>query len=268
MTSCDYQTILVHHDASGVVSLVLNRPEKKNALSAKMIEELSDAAHRLGLDPDARVVVLSGVGDVFCAGGDLGWMKAQIAAGREDRMREARKLATMLSALNRMPKPLIGKVQGGAFGGGLGLMCVCDYVVASSAAKFGLTETRLGLIPATIGPYVITRLGEGMARRVFMSARVFDASEALAIGLASEVADPDALDARVDRQVRPYLAVAPGAVGAAKALALSLGPRIDEQVVNDTVARLADVWETDEAAEGVAAFFERRDASWVRRRPD
>lgn len=266
MTAFDYQTLSVKRDPDGVTELRLKRPEKKNALSAAMIMELTGLAERLGSDEKTRVVALLGAGDVFCAGADLQWMKAQMSAGRAARMAEARKLARMLKALNTLPKPLIGQVHGGAYEAGLGLLCVCDYVVASSETKFGLTETGLGLIPAAISPYVLARLGEGMARRIFMSARIFDAEEAKAIGLVAEVVKPAGLRAAAERQIRPYLSAAPGAVSAAKALALALAPDIGEQRVNTSVTRLADAWESPEAAEGIEAFFKRRPANWVKRR--
>lgn len=262
MTVFDYQTLSVKRDPDGVTTVRLNRPARKNALSAAMIMELTELAGRLGADEQTRVVILSGVGDVFCAGGDLQWMQAQMKGSRAARIAEARKLAHMLKALNTLPRPLLGQVHGG----GLGLLCVCDYVAASSETKFGLTETRLGLIPATISPYVIARLGEGMARRIFMSGRVFGAEEARAIGLVAEVVEPAGLRAAMARQIQPYLTAAPGAVSAAKALALSFAPDISERRINDSITRLADAWESSEAAEGIDAFFRRRQASWVKQR--
>ena len=189
-----YETLLIEREARGVARLVLNRPEKHNAMSGVMIGELSAAAAELAADDSVRVVVLTGAGDSFCAGGDLGWMRAQMEADSMSRGAEAGRLAAALGALNRLPKPLIGRIQGQAFGGGIGLMSVCDVAVGLRGAKFGLTETRLGLIPATIGPYVLARMGEAMARRVFMSARLFDADEAVRLGLLARaviVADED-----------------------------------------------------------------------------
>ncbi len=259
----NYQTLDVRIDARGVAYVAMDRPEKRNALSAQMIEELTDLATTIGASVETRAMVLTGNGNTFCAGGDLDWMMAQIRADRVTRMVEARKLAMMLNALNEMPTPLIGVVQGGAYGGGVGMACVCDVTLALPGAKFGLTETKLGLIPATISPYVIARMGEGMARRVFMSARLFDASEAQELGIVARVvSDPDAA---IEAEVAPYLSVASGAVGAAKALCRSLGPRIDEDVIDDTIRRLADTWETDEAREGIAAFLEKKPAPWVQK---
>ena len=259
----EFTTISTDIDARGVVYLTLNRPEKKNALSALMISELTEFAGSIANETAARVVVLRGAGDVFCAGGDLDWMKAQINADRAGRMAEARKLAHMLQALNELPLPLIGAVHGGAFGGGVGMGCVCDVVIAESGTKFGLTETRLGLIPATISPYVIARMGEGKARRVFMSARIFSAAEAQALDLIADQMPAAQLEARIEAEIAPYLKVAPGAVGASKALARALGPKIDDAVIEETVKRLADTWEGHEAKAGIDAFLNKTAPPWA-----
>ncbi|MDI3335031.1 crotonase/enoyl-CoA hydratase family protein [Defluviimonas aestuarii] len=257
-----YETLSLDCDDHGVTRLTLNRPEKHNALSATMIAELTEAAGRLGRDPAVRVIVLSGAGDSFCAGGDLGWMREQIAADGATRAREATKLAMMLNALNTCPKPVIGRIQGNAFGGGVGIASVCDVAIGVAGARFGLTETKLGLIPATIGPYVLARLGEAMARRVFMSARLFGAEEAVTLGLLARAVDPEDLDDAIETEVAPYLACAPGAVAEAKALARKLGPRIDEAMIAETIGALVRRWESPEAAEGIAAFFDKRAPVW------
>jgi len=255
-------SIHIEQDARGVAVLALARPEKHNAMSAGMIAELSAAAARLGADDSVRAVVLTGTGPSFCAGGDLAWMKAQMTASRPERMAEARKLADMLNAFNTLPKPLIGRVQGNAFGGGVGLIAVCDVAVAAEGVKLGLTETRLGLIPATISPYVIARMGEAMARRVFMSGRIFEAAEGKALGLLAKSVIPEHLDLAVEAEIKPYLSAAPNAVAAAKALARSLGPVIDDAVIDRTIEALADTWETPAAKEGISAFFEKRNPNW------
>ncbi len=257
-----YETIRVEVDGRGVARLALARPDKHNALSGTMIGELTTVARLLGADAAVRAVVLSAEGASFCAGGDLGWMKAQIEADRAARIKEAKRLALMFKALNDLEKPVIARVQGNAFGGGIGLLCIADVVVAADAATFGLTETRLGLIPATISPYVVARIGEGQARPLFMSGRIFDAQEAQIAGLLTRAVPSDALDAAVDAEVAPYLQVAPGAVGQSKALARSLGMPITEAVIEATIKRLADVWETDEAREGISAFLEKRQPWW------
>lgn len=256
------ETIRIETDARGVATLSLGRPDKHNALSQTMMEELTEAAGRLGADPAVRVVVLAAEGASFCAGGDLGWMKAQMGADAETRRNGARLLAGMLSALNTLPKPLIGRVHGNAFGGGVGMMSVCDIAIAATDAKFGLTEVRLGLIPATIGPYVVARMGEDKARRVFFSARIFGADEAVTLNLAARAVSPGDLDAAIEAEVAPFLQAAPGAVAAAKAQCRALGPRIDMAAIEDSIERLVAVWEGDEAPEGIAAFFDKRKPNW------
>jgi methylglutaconyl-CoA hydratase len=257
-------TIRLETDARGVARLTLDRADKHNALSGEMIAALTETAARIAADRAIRVVVLAAEGASFCAGGDLGWMRAQMAADAGTRRAEATRLARMLQALNTLPQPLIGRVQGNAFGGGIGMMSVCDVAVGAEGARFGLTETRLGLIPATISPYVVARMGEARARRVFMSARLFDAAEARELGLLARVVPGDGLDAAVEAEVAPYLDCAPGAVAAAKRLARMLGPRIDDAVIAETVDMLVACWEGDEAPEGIAAFFERRAPRWRR----
>jgi len=256
------EAIDISVDGRGVAVLMLDRPDKHNALSAQMIAELTEAAARLGRDPAVRVVVLTGSGKSFCAGGDLAWMKEQMGADGATRAAEARKLAEMLGALDRMPKPLIGRVQGQAFGGGVGMMSVCDVAIGVEGGRFGLTETRLGLIPATIGPYVVARMGAARARRVFMSARIFGSDEAVTLGLLARAVAPHDLDAAVEAEIEPYLSCAPGAVARAKQLVAKLEPRVDDSVVAMTIDALVDAWESDEAPEGVAAFFEKRKPGW------
>ncbi|MBK1637065.1 crotonase/enoyl-CoA hydratase family protein [Rhodovulum adriaticum] len=250
-------------DARGVARLTLNRVDKHNALSESLIGALHAAADKLGADPAVRVVVLTGNGASFCAGGDLAWMRAQIEADGPTRAAAARRLADMLGALNTIPKPLIARVQGQAFGGGVGLISVCDVAVGVNTARFGLTETRLGLIPATIGPYVVARIGEPAARRVFLSGRRFDAGEAVAMGLLARAVPESELDAATEAEIAPFLASAPGAIARAKAQLRRLGPALDRDAVEDSIARLVACWEDAEAQEGIAAFFERRKPRWA-----
>lgn len=256
-----YETLKLATDDRGVLTVTLNAPERRNALSARMMDELTALPRAEGAE--ARAVVLRGAGEVFCAGGDLTWMQAQIRADREGRRVEARRLAGMLDALNTMPSPLIGRVHGGAYGGGVGMACICDVVVAADTTRFGFTETRLGIIPATISPYVLARMGEGRARQVFMSARIFGADEAVRLGIATQAVPEADLDAAVEAEIAPYLKIARGAAARAKALARSLGPRIDEAVIEATIDRLVEAWESPEAEEGIAAFLEKRPARWA-----
>ena len=257
-----YETIEIDRDARGVATLWLAREDKHNALSARMIAELTEVAQALGTDDAVRVVVLAARGRSFCAGGDLGWMQDQMAADAQTRGHEAAKLAWMLQALNTLPKPLIGRVQGNAFGGGVGMASVCDIAIGSDSVLMGLTETRLGLIPATIGPYVCARMGEARARRVFMSGRRFGAAEAVDLGLLARTVPAADLDAAVEAEVAPYLDCAPQAVARAKALLRRLGPVIDEATIAHTIAELTACWEGDEAPEGIGAFFGKRKPRW------
>ena len=258
-----YNTIAIETDARGVATLWLDRAEKHNALSAEMIRELTEAADVLGKDESVRVVILAAKGKSFCAGGDLRWMQDQMAADADTRRAGARELAMMLNALNLLPKPLIARVEGNAFGGGIGMMSVADVALGVPAAKFGLTEVKLGLIPATISPYVLARMGEDKARRVFMSARLFGAQEAATLNLLARVVEPEEMGAAIEAEVKPYLSAAPKAVAASKALARSLGPAITPKVIDDTIERLVETWEGAEAQEGIAAFFEKRKAPWI-----
>lgn len=255
-------TLDIRRDARGIISLTLNQPARRNALSSAMIDALTAFAASTNADPTIRAVVLRGAGAVFCAGGDLDWMMAQVQADRATRIAAARRLAAVFQALNTLDAPLIAHVQGGAYGGALGLLAACDVVLADPGARFGFTETRLGIIPATIAPYVIARMGEGAARQVFMSARIFDAAEAARLGLVSRLVAADQTEAAIEAEVAPYLAVAPGAVARAKRLARSLGAPITPERIEASIAALADAWETDEAREGIAAFLEKRKPAW------
>lgn len=255
-------TIRIERTSRGVARLTLARAEKHNALNIEMIRSLGVAAETLGEDASIRAVVLAGDGASFCAGADLGWMREQAVKDKPARLAEAMELAGMLQALDRLPKLLIARVQGPAYGGGVGLLAVCDIVIAADTAKFALTETRLGLIPATIGPFIVRRLGEGGARRVMLNAKTMDAREALAAGLVSVVVAPGELDAAVDAEVTAALACAPGAIADAKALCqqLARNPAADQR--GWSAEQLARRWETAEAQEGLASFFEQAPPSW------
>ena len=257
-------TVTLTIDQRGVATLMLNRPDKHNAMSAQMIRDLTDAAQNIRVNADIRVVVLGANGASFCAGGDLNWMRDQMAADTATRRAGATALAQMLGALNTLPQPVIGRIHGNAFGGGIGLACICDVAIGVTGAKFGLTETKLGLIPATIGPYVLARMGESFARRVFMSSRVFDASKAETYGIIAKAVSPETLDVAIEAEVTPYLNCAPNAVAAAKALARRLGPRIDDTTVTASIDALIAAWDGKEAAQGIAAFFDKQPPPWAK----
>lgn len=258
-----YETVTIEADARGVATLWLDRAEKHNALSAQLISDLHAAADALAGDEAVRVVVLAAKGKTFCAGGDLGWMREQFEAEPEARAAEATKLAVMLQALNTLPKPVIGRVHGNAFGGGVGMASVCDVAIGADHLHMALTETRLGLIPATIGPYVCARMGEANARRVFMSGRRFDAAEAVRLGVLARAVPAEELDTAIEVEIAPYLDCAPSAVARSKSLLRALGPRIDEGTISHTIGALVEAWEAPEAQEGIAAFFDKRKPGWA-----
>ncbi|WP_162653400.1 enoyl-CoA hydratase-related protein [Lentilitoribacter sp. Alg239-R112] len=258
----DFNTISLLIDECGIAYLTLNRAEKHNAMNAEMLLELTAAAELCANDENVRAVVLKAEGKSFCAGGDLDWMREQAGQNREGKMAAARILASALMKLNTLPKPLIGRVQGNAFGGGIGLMAVCDLVIAHPAAKYGLTETKLGLVPATIGPFVVERMGGGFARQVFFSGRGFNSDFALRSGLVTKVTED--LDEAIDAELKTILKTAPGAVADAKLLCQNLSSNITPTQIESTIAILADRWESEETKLGIDAFFNKRLAPWVR----
>lgn len=256
------ETISIETDERGIATVTLNRPDKHNAINARMIAELDGAAGELGADERVRAVVLAGAGETFCAGADLNWMRDQADKNRAGKMAEARALAEMLAAWNGLPKPVIARVHGPAYGGGIGLIAVADIAIAGGSAKFALTETRLGLIPATIGPFVVGKMGEGFARQVFFSAKPFGAEFGLRCGLLSGICADDGLDAAIENECAAILQCAPGAVADAKALCQRLGGPDLGAMIEPTIDALADRWETAEAQAGIDAFFKRSSPPW------
>ena len=257
-----YETIRLETDPRGIATVTLARADKHNAMNAKMIRELAEVTDMLGSDVQVRAVILAAEGRSFCAGGDLGWMREQADKDRKGKMEEAGALAGMLGAWNALPKPVIARVQGAAYGGGLGLMAVADIVVAAETAKFALTETRLGLIPATIGPFVVSKLGPAFARQVFFNAKPFGPDFALRAGLVARIEAPESLDAAAEEEAAAFLDCAPGAVADAKALARKLAGTDPALQAEMTANALADRWETEEAQAGIAAFFAKESPPW------
>jgi methylglutaconyl-CoA hydratase len=242
----------------------MNRPAVHNALNEEMIRELTAAFRSLGEDATVRVIVLSGRGKSFSAGADAEWMKRQGAAGAVENLEGARGLAEMFRAIAACPKPTIARVNGAALGGGLGFACVCDIAVASAAAVFAASEVRLGLIPATIGPYVVQAIGPRWARRLFLTGERISAVVAEKIGLVHEAAAPEEVDAKVDGAIENLLAGAPGAQRAAKELIDAIAGRaITLELMEETAVRIATIRSEAEAHEGLSAFLEKRSAPWV-----
>ena len=256
-----FETIRLETDARGIARLTLNRPEKHNSFNSIMIGEIAAAAATLATDARVRAVVLSATGKSFCAGGDLDWMQEQFAANRAGRLAEASRLADMLRLLDDLPKLLIAVIEGAAYGGGVGLASVCDIVLAAPEAKFALTETRLGLIPATISPFVVRRIGLANARRFALNSNPFGAEAARSMGLVSEIHDAQDLAAALQRQLELALACAPGAIADTKQLFRRAASGALSQTA--TVEALADRWEEEEARQGVEAFFKHRTPPWA-----
>jgi len=220
--------------------------------------------NRLEAEPALRVIVLAANGKSFSAGADLNWMRRMAGYTAEENYRDALALTALMRTLNDLRKPTIARVQGAAFGGGVGLVACCDIAIAADAAKFSLSEVRLGLIPAAISPYVIAAIGARAARRYFLTGERFDAQEAFRLGLVHEVCSGDALDARVEALVTALLECGPGAVLAAKDLVSAVAHRpIDRALNDDTARRIATIRASEEGKEGVAAFLEKRKPRWV-----
>ena len=257
-----YETLKIEKRENGAAWLWLNRPDAHNAMSEQMLLDVPRAVAELEADAEVRVVVLTGVGATFCAGGDLKWMLSIMKLSRAERIEESRKVATLLGALNNLGKPLIGRINGPAYGGGVGMVSVCDIAIAVRSARFALTETKLGLVPANIGPYVVNCLGANNARQVFFNAKPFDAERAKELGLVGEVVDPDDLDAAVDREVDYVLACAPGAVAMTKKLLFYIDRNGLEGSIDYAMEQLALAWEGDEGAEGIQAFLDKRKPCW------
>jgi enoyl-CoA hydratase/carnithine racemase len=239
-----------------VLRLTLSRPEVKNALDEELIGGLLEAF--ASIRDDVRVVVLSGVGDTFCAGGDLNWMRRAASYTEEQNFQDAFRLSELFASISTCHALVVAKVNGSVFGGGGGLVAASDYAIAVPGARFSFSEVRLGLVPATISPFVIQKVGPGHARALFATGKVFDAGHALCIGLVHELADPEILEARVVAVIRLVLSAGPNAVAAAKRLATE--PSLSG---SDAARLLSRIRATDEAKEGLAAFLEKRKAAFV-----
>jgi methylglutaconyl-CoA hydratase len=247
----------------GIARVTLDRPEVRNAFDEVVIKKLAQVFHEIAADTGIRVVVLAGNGPAFCAGADLNWMKRMARYGHDENLTDARALAEMLAALDRLPQPTIARVHGPAFAGGTGLVAACDMAVGTPQAKFCFSEAKLGLSPATISPYVLRAIGERAARRYFLSAEVFDAEEALRIGMLSVLVPATELDATIEGLLQHLLAGGPQAHAKIKNLIRAVGGRpIDEALMADTAQRIAEIRVSPEGREGIASFLDKRKASW------
>jgi methylglutaconyl-CoA hydratase len=246
----------------GVARVTLNRPEVRNAFDDALISQLGKAFKELGGDPSVRVVVLAGNGPAFCAGADLNWMKRMSGYSREQNLADARALAEMLAALDRMPKPTIARVHGPAFAGGTGLVAACDIAVGTPEAKFCFSEAKLGLSPATISPHVMRAIGVRAARRYFLTAEVFDAAEAHRIGLLTILSGD--IDTEIQNLLKHLLAGGPEAMQKIKQLIRDVAGRgVDDALIGDTAGRIAEIRASAEGREGIASFLEKRKPAWT-----
>ena len=247
-----------------VARVTLNRPEVRNAFNETLIAELTGSFNALGQRDDLRAIVLAAEGKAFCAGADLNWMQAMAGYSWDENHADASKLADMLWALYSCPVPVVARVQGDVYAGGVGLVACADIVVAVDTAGFCLSEAKLGLLPATIGPYVVKALGEQASRRYFVTAERFGAAEAQRLGLVHEVVAADALDAKVDELVAALAANGPAAVRACKQLVKDVaGREITAQLRDDTARRIADIRASSEGREGVQSFLAKRKPAWL-----
>jgi methylglutaconyl-CoA hydratase len=259
----NYDTLTI--DTAGTIATVtLNRPQVRNAFNEQAIAELTAAFTALGQVDGIRAIVLAGSGTAYCAGADLNWMKKMAGFSEDENRADAMQLANMLRIVYACPKPVVAKVHGDCFGGGVGLVAACDIAIAADDAHFCLSEVKLGLIPATISPYVIKAMGENAARRYFLTAERFNAREALRIGLVHELATAATLDGQVDAIANALAANSPHAVRQAKALVREIaGAPVTDTLIADTAHRIAQIRASGEGREGVAAFLDKRKPSWL-----
>ncbi len=257
-------TIVTSHSSFGVLTITLSRPDVRNSFNDEVIAELKTAFTEAGQAADVRCVVLTAEGPAFCAGADLNWMRRMADYTRDENLADAGQLAAMLRAIYECPKPTIARVQGDVFAGGVGLVAACDMAVSVDTATYCLSEVKLGLIPATISPYVIRAMGARASHRYFLTAERFSAVEAHRIGLVHEVVAADALDTKVTELTSALVNASPNAVRACKRLVQDVAEReIDDALVAHTVAGIADIRASAEGKEGVQSFLQKRKPSWL-----
>ena len=247
-----------------VARITLSQPEVRNAFSDEVIAEITAAFLEVGTRPEVRAVVLAAQGPAFCAGANLNWMRRMADYTREENISDAGKLAEMLRVIYECPKPTLARVQGDVYAGGMGLVAACDMAVSVDTAGFCLSEVKLGLIPATISPYVIRAMGARAAHRYFLTAERFDAPEALRIGFVHALVSADALDAKVDELLKALTSASPNAVRACKKLVLDVAERdINAGLIAATVEGIADIRASAEGKEGVQSFLNKRKPAWL-----
>ena len=254
-------SVLIEHDGP-VLRLTLNRPEVRNAFDEQVIQALSAAALHAGEDRTIRAIVLAGNGKAFCAGADVGWMAKAIAYSRQENLSDAEDLARLLERLDTLPVPVIGRIQGSALGGGVGLAAICDIAIAAEDAVFALSEVKLGILPAVVAPYVLRKIGISAARELSLTGARFNAARAREIGLVHEVVPASDLDVAVRRRVDDVLTAGPQGVARAKALIREIAGAHPEDVIGITTTAIASLRVSEEGQEGLRAFLEKRKPSW------
>lgn len=258
-----YQTLQLQTE-NRVATVTLNRPEVRNAFNETTIAEVTQVFRELGASGELRAIVLAANGPAFCAGADLNWMKKMAGYTHDENRADAMQLAEMLRTIYACPKPVVAKVQGDCYAGGMGLVAACDIAVANEASQFCLSEAKLGLIPATISPYVIKAMGENAARRYFLTAERFSAQEAHRIGFVHALTAADALDETVADIVKALVSNSPNAVKEGKRLVQDVaGMPLTEALIADTAQRIADIRSSEEGKEGVRSFLEKRKPNWL-----
>jgi methylglutaconyl-CoA hydratase len=254
--------ILVSHDGA-ILRITFNRPEVRNAFDEEVIDALSACAASAAADPSIRVVVLAGNGKAFCAGADLSWMSKAVAYSQVENLADAEDFALMLDRLDTLPVPVIGRIHGAALGGGVGIAAICDIVVAADSSTFGLTEVKLGILPAVISPYVIRKIGVSAARELFLTGSRFPAARARDLGLVHEVVPESDLDHAVERRIAELQTSGPNAVAAAKALIRDVAGESPKDVIGLTTGRIAAQRVSAEGQEGIRAFLQKRKPNWT-----
>ena len=256
-------SLLVFIDARGVATITINRQERHNAFDNHLIWQLTDIFNDCASNPDVRVVVLTGTGKSFSSGADLEWMRSIANYTRQENRDDAKRLARMMAALAALPQPTVARINGAAFGGGVGLICCCDLAIASTRAKFALTEVRLGLAPAVISPYVIAAMGVRQCQRYFQTGEIVDADQAVRLGLVHEIVEHEYLDAAVDRQIRMLLKGGPNAQAANKRLIEKVErEKCADAMSGYTADLIAELRVSPEGQEGISAFLEKREPAF------
>lgn len=257
----NYEHLSIEHE-NGVSTVALARPDVRNALNAELIEELRRSMEELGEDDGVRAVVLTGEGDYFCAGADIGYMRDTANFSYEENQQDARELAEMFGAVENCPKPVVARVKGAVIGGGVGLVAAADVVVAEEGTVFAFSEVRLGISPATIAPFVLRKIGHSQARSLFLTGERFGATRACEIGLVHQVAAEGQLDEEVSEKVEGLLAGGPEALASTKALLRELREASPDEATEVTAQRIAELRTGEEGQEGLAAFLEKREPAW------